>query len=169
MICISFLCSIDKLSFPSFSIFSFLLQLPISFSVSQIIKEPCPSSSSYSFHFRHLFFNGIMKKVIYPQSMTNPIGFSTQDIIWKCPLLSYTDRIVLIEITTKKLQLSKFLGMFGVPLFYTQAENSSLAGNATSATLVMASSKHHAPNRFSMCLEQYENKQIIFLRNLRLC
>ena len=41
-------CSIDKLSFPPFSIFSVLLQLPISYSVSQI-KELCPSSF-YSFH-----------------------------------------------------------------------------------------------------------------------
>ena len=59
-ICISSLCSIDKLSFPSFSIFSFL---PISSSVSQIVKELC-SSSSYSFHLHHLSFNGIMKETI---------------------------------------------------------------------------------------------------------
>ena len=43
-----FLCSIDKLSFPSTSIFSFLLQLPSSSCVSQIIKELCSSSSSFS-------------------------------------------------------------------------------------------------------------------------
>ena len=83
------LCLIDTLSFPSISIFSFLLQLPISSSVSQIIKELC-SSSPYSFHFSHLSFNGIMQEAISSQNMTNPIGVSTQDIIQKCPLLSYT-------------------------------------------------------------------------------
>ena len=61
--CISSCCSIDKLSFPPFSIFSFLLWLPISFSVSQIIKELC--SFSYSFHVRHLSFNEIMKNAIF--------------------------------------------------------------------------------------------------------
>ena len=61
-ICISSLCSIDKLLFPYFSIFSFLLLLTTS-SVSQIIKELCSSSSSsssYSFHFHYLSFNDIM-------------------------------------------------------------------------------------------------------------
>ena len=38
----------------------------------------------------HLSFNGILKEAISSQNMTNPIGFSTQDIIYKCPLLSYT-------------------------------------------------------------------------------
>ena len=57
-------------SAPSFS-FQYLL-------VSQIIKELC---SSYSFHFHHLPFNGIMKEGISSQNMTNPIGFSTDDII----------------------------------------------------------------------------------------
>jgi hypothetical protein len=37
--CISSLCSIDKLSFPSFPSFYFSLYLPISSYVSQIIKE----------------------------------------------------------------------------------------------------------------------------------
>ena len=32
-------------------------------------------SSSYSFHFRHLSFNGIMKKANSSQNITNPIGF----------------------------------------------------------------------------------------------
>ena len=45
IICIYSLCSIDKLSFPSFSIFSFILKLPISSSVSQITKELCSSTS----------------------------------------------------------------------------------------------------------------------------
>ena len=59
-------CSIDKLSFPSFSIFNFLLQLPISSYLSQIIKELCSSSSSssYSFHFRHLILIIIMMIII---------------------------------------------------------------------------------------------------------
>ena len=68
-----FLCSIHKLSFPSFSIFSFFLWLPIYSSVSQIIKELCSSSSvispSISSQRRQYFF----------QNMTNPIGFSTYD------------------------------------------------------------------------------------------
>ena len=55
---------------------------------SQIIKELC-SSSSYSFHFRHLSFNVIIKKAILYQNMTNPFVFSTQDIIQKCPLLTF--------------------------------------------------------------------------------
>ena len=55
----------------------------------QIIKDLC-SSSSYSFHFRHFSFNGIMKEAISSQNLTNPIGFSMKDIIWKRPLLSYT-------------------------------------------------------------------------------
>ena len=80
-ICISSLCSIGKLLFPSFSIFYFFLQLQICSSVSQIIKELC-SSSSYSFHIRHLSFD-IMKKAIPSQNMTNPIRFSTQNIIQK--------------------------------------------------------------------------------------
>jgi hypothetical protein len=71
-----FLMLIDKLSFPSISLLSFLLQLQISSSVSPIIKEPC-SSSSYHFHFQHPSFNGIMKEAIFPQNITNPIGFST--------------------------------------------------------------------------------------------
>ena len=79
----SSLCSIDKLSFPSFSISGFLLQLPLSSSVSQIIQELC-SCSSYSFLFRHLSFKGIVKKVISSSNMTNP------DIIQKRPLLSCT-------------------------------------------------------------------------------
>ena len=65
------LCSFDKLLFPCFSIFSFLIQLPIFSSVSQISKELC-SSSSQSFHFRHFSFNVIMKKAISSQYMTNP-------------------------------------------------------------------------------------------------
>ena len=73
---ISSLYLIDKLSFPSFSIFSFLLYLPISSSISQIIKELC-SFSSYSFRLRHLSFSGIMKETISSQNMTNSIGFST--------------------------------------------------------------------------------------------
>ena len=58
--CISSLCSIDKLSYPSISIFSFLLSLPICSSVSHIIKDLC--SFPYSFHFLHLFLNDIMKE-----------------------------------------------------------------------------------------------------------
>ena len=75
----------NKLSFPSFSIFSFLLQLPISSSVSQIIRELCSSSSSsssYSFHFHHLSFHDITKEVISSLNMTDPIGVSTQDIYY---------------------------------------------------------------------------------------
>ena len=44
---------------------------------SQLIKELCSSSSSYSFHFRHLSFNGIMKEAISSQNLTDPIDFST--------------------------------------------------------------------------------------------
>ena len=95
IICISSLCSIDKLLLPSFTIFSFLLQLPISSSVSEIIKEL--SSFSYSFQVRHLSFNNIMKKVISSQNKTDPINFSTQDIIQKCPLLFYTFKNLLIS------------------------------------------------------------------------
>ena len=72
-ICISSFCLIDKLSFSSISIFSLLLYLPISSSVSPIIKDLC-SSSSYSFHFHHLSFNGITKEAIPSQNMINPIG-----------------------------------------------------------------------------------------------
>ena len=46
--------SVDELLFPAFSILSLLLLLPISSSVSQIIKELCSSSSFSSFYFRHL-------------------------------------------------------------------------------------------------------------------
>ena len=75
----SSLYSIDKLSFSFFSTFSTL-----SFSFQYFLlflksfKELC--SSSYSFHFRHLLFNGIMKKAIPSQNtnMTNPMGFFTQ-------------------------------------------------------------------------------------------
>ena len=69
-ICISSLYQIDKLSFPYILIFSLHFQLPIPSSVSQIIKELSSStslsSSSYSFHFRHLSVNGIIKKEIFP-------------------------------------------------------------------------------------------------------
>ena len=95
---ISSFCLIDKLSYPSFSIFSFLFLLPISCSSSQIIKELC-FSSSHSFyfqtnqkrmlraeslflypfllscHFRRPSFNGTMKEPIFSQNMTSPIGF----------------------------------------------------------------------------------------------
>ena len=62
-ICISSLCLIHKLLFPSVLIFNFLLQLSIFCFVSQIIKELC--SSAYSFQFRRLSFNGTMKKAIF--------------------------------------------------------------------------------------------------------
>ena len=104
---ISSLLSIDKLLFPSFSIFSFLLQLSISYFISQIIMELC-SSSSYSFHFRHLSFNGIMKEAISSQNMTNPIDFSTYNIIQKCPLLSYTFMKLFISYFFNELQLCIF-------------------------------------------------------------
>ena len=52
--------------------------LTLSSSVSQIIKELC---SSYSFHFRHLYFNGITKEVISSQNMTDAVDFLTKDII----------------------------------------------------------------------------------------
>ena len=71
--CLSPLCSTDKMSFPTFSIFNFLLQSPVTFYVSLIIKELC-SSSSCSFHFCRLTFIGIMKKSISSQNMTNQIG-----------------------------------------------------------------------------------------------
>ena len=86
--CIFSLCSIVKLLFSPVSMFSSLLQLPIASPDSQIIKELF-SYSSYSFHIRHLSVNGIMKKAISPQNMTNPIGFYTQYIIYKRPLLTY--------------------------------------------------------------------------------
>ena len=66
--CISSLCSTDKLSFLPFSIFGFLLQVPISSSVSQMMKELHSSSmnnrSSYSFWFLHVPFNSMMKKYL---------------------------------------------------------------------------------------------------------
>ena len=96
IICIPSLCSIDKLVFPSFPIFSFLLWLKIASSVSQIIKE-LYFPSSYSFHFRHLSFNGILKKAIPSHNMTNPISSSTKDIIQKCPLLSYMFKNLFIN------------------------------------------------------------------------
>ena len=34
-------------------------------------------------------FNVILKEAIYSQNMTDPIGFSTKDNIYKCPLFSY--------------------------------------------------------------------------------
>ena len=49
MTCIASLCSCDKMSFPPFSVFSFILQLPISSSFSQNVKELL-SSSSYLFY-----------------------------------------------------------------------------------------------------------------------
>ena len=52
--CISSFCSIDKLSFESFSIFSFLHYLLTFSSVSQIIKDLC---SSYSFHCRGIILH----------------------------------------------------------------------------------------------------------------
>ena len=61
--CISSLCWIDKPSFPSFSIFNFLL------------------------HFRHLSFNDSMNKVIYSQNMTNPLTFLRR-ILFKSLLFS---------------------------------------------------------------------------------
>ena len=70
---ISSLYSTDKLSFQSFTILNFRLQLPISPPFPLIIKEPY--SSSYSFHFLHLSFMGIMKKAISSQDMTNPTVF----------------------------------------------------------------------------------------------
>ena len=36
----------------------------------------------------HLYFNGIAKKTISSQNMTNPIGSSMDDIVYKCHLLS---------------------------------------------------------------------------------
>ena len=61
--CISSFCSIDIMWFPPFTIFSFLLYLPISSYVYQTIKELCSSCSSKSLHFRHLSFNDIMKAI----------------------------------------------------------------------------------------------------------
>ena len=104
--CISSLCSIDKLSFYLFSIFSFFLQLPIS-SVLQIIKEMC-SSSSYSFHFRHLSFNGIMK-TISSQNMTSQIAFSMQDIIQKCLFSPLRSRTCSLDIFSEHFIFSIFL------------------------------------------------------------
>jgi hypothetical protein len=74
-ICICSLCTIDELSFLSISNFSFLLYLPVKYTVSQNFMEQC-SSSSYSFHFRHLPFDGIIKKAIYSQILANSICFS---------------------------------------------------------------------------------------------
>ena len=91
------LCSIDNPSFPIISISSLLLQLPISSSISQIVKEQCSSFSSYSFDFCHLSFSGIMKEATSSQNMTNPIGISMQDIIQKCLLLSYTSKNLFIS------------------------------------------------------------------------
>ena len=67
---------------------SSLLQLSIYFPVSQIIKQLYSSSPPYSFHFCHLSFNSIMKKVISSQDMSNLIDFSIHGIVQKYPLIS---------------------------------------------------------------------------------
>ena len=46
-----------------------------------IIAKELSSSSSYSFHFSHLYFNCIMKNTISSYNMPNPTGFYTQDIV----------------------------------------------------------------------------------------
>ena len=46
-------------------------------------------SSSYSFHFRHLFFNGIIKKAISCKITTNSIGFSRQILFNSVLFLEY--------------------------------------------------------------------------------
>ena len=79
-ICISSLCSIDKLSFTSVSIFTFLLLLFLKSSKSCFLL-PTP--------FTIVICPSITNE-ISSQNITNPIGFSTQDTIQKCPLLSYT-------------------------------------------------------------------------------
>ena len=79
-ICISSLCSIDKLSFPSISIFSSLFKFSISSSVSQIIKELC-SSSSYSFQFHYLAFNGITKEAISSQNTSFIVRFFNNNLL----------------------------------------------------------------------------------------
>ena len=47
----------------TFLIFSFLLQLPISSSVFQIIKELC--SSAYSFHYPYSGIHAVPSNVVY--------------------------------------------------------------------------------------------------------
>ena len=118
IICIFCLCFIDKLV-TSFSFFSFLLQLPISSSVSQIMKELC-SSSSYS--FCHLFFNGIMKKTNSSQNMPNPISFSAQ----KCPI----DRDVKVNFFI--IVQNMFLGFFQNKVRILQPKEILLSQNSLS-------------------------------------
>ena len=81
-----------------------ILQLPVSSPVSQIFQELF-SSFSFSFHFRHLSFNGIMKEAISSQNMTDPIGFSTQGVIQKCPL-SYTFKLLSLNILSFQFSCS---------------------------------------------------------------
>ena len=96
----------------------FDLQLaPLASSVSQIMKELC-FSSSYSFHFRHLSFNGIMKKAISSQNITNPIDFSPQDIfrsnrfspkrLKTCSLVTFCDHIIFSILLQDISKLSKY-------------------------------------------------------------
>ena len=66
------LCSIGKLSFPPFSISSFLLYLPISY-----FCFPNLEGGFYSFYFYHQSFNGIMKMVTSSQSICYPIDYSS--------------------------------------------------------------------------------------------
>ena len=56
---------------------------PISSSVSQIIFFLLLSLPSSVFH-------NTMKKAIYSYNVSNSIGFLTQNIVYKRPLLSYT-------------------------------------------------------------------------------
>ena len=92
------LCSCDKRSFYTFSIFTYLIQLPLSPSVQQIIKE-LHFSSSYFFHFRHLSFSGIIKKVIYSQNMSNWLFYAGYYLEVPFSLLYVQKRNYLLCIT----------------------------------------------------------------------
>ena len=84
----------DKLCFPSFSVIRLLLYLPTSSFVSQIIIKLSSSlSSSYFFHFRHLFFNGIMKEAVSYQNMTIYEGYYLEV---PSPVLSITCSLVIL-------------------------------------------------------------------------
>jgi hypothetical protein len=57
------------------------------------LPRSCVLFFPYSFHFRHLSFNGIMK------NMANPIGFLRR-MLFKCLILSYYVQGLLLSLTS---------------------------------------------------------------------
>ena len=95
-----------ELSFPPFSIFSFLLQFPIPPLVSQIIKKPC---SSYSFRFRHLSFSDLMKKTISSQIMSSSVGFLRRILFRSALFYTFKNLFISYFLQHHILKLSKYL------------------------------------------------------------